>query len=90
MKNMTVTQAARNFSDLVSRVQYQGMSVALIKSNKVVAIISPASPKSSMKVKDLADFFTALPDLGEDMAQFEKDMEDINHMMPKGKDEWAL
>ena len=90
MKSMTVTQAARNFSDLVNRVQYQGMSVELIKSNKVVAVISPASPKSSMKIKDLADFFISLPDLGEDMAQFKKDMEAIDTMMSKGKDEWAL
>lgn len=90
MKSMTVTQAARNFSDLVSRVQYQGVSVELIKSNKVVAVISPVSLKHSLKVKDLAAFFASLPGLGEDAGQFEKDIEDINSMMPKNEDSWDL
>ena len=90
MKSMTVTQAARNFSDLVSRVQYQGVSVELIKSNKVVAVISPVSLKHSMKVKDLAVFFASLPSLGEDAGQFEKDIEDIDSMMPKSEDSWEL
>ena len=88
MKSMTVTQAARNFSDLVNRVQYQSMSVKLIKSNKVVAVISPVSQKSNMKVKDLPEFFASLPSLGEDAIQFEKDMKDIDSIMPKGTDEW--
>ena len=88
MKSMTVTQAARNFSDLVNRVQYQGVSVELIKSNKVVAVISPVSLKPSMKVKDLLGFFSSLPNLGEDAIQFEKDMADIDSMMPKGEDKW--
>ncbi|MBT4838661.1 MAG: antitoxin [Methylococcales bacterium] len=90
MKSMTVTQAARNFSDLVNRVQYQGASVELIKSKKVVAIISPVSLKPSMKIKDLLGFFESLPSLGEDASQFEKDMKDVDSAMPKGLDEWEL
>ncbi len=88
MKNITVTQAARNFSDLINRVQYLGISVELVKSKRVVAIISPATQKTSMKVKDLPDFFTSLPSLGEDSTQFIKDMEYIDKDMPKLEDKW--
>lgn len=90
MESMTVTQAIRNFSDLINRVQYQGVSVELIKSNKVVAVISPASLKPSIQVKDLPNFFASLPSLGEDEVQFEKDMSDIDLIMPKSEDKWEL
>ena len=88
MKTMTVTQAARNFSDLVNRVQYQGISVELVKSKRVVAVISPATQKSTMKVKDLPNFFASLPSLGKDSEVFLKDIEDIDKNMPKVIDEW--
>jgi prevent-host-death family protein len=89
MKTMTVTQAARNFSDLVNRVQYQNASVELTRSNKIVAVISPSSLKPSIKVKDLADFFSSLPSLGEDAEQFEKDIQTIDSLIPKTEDSWG-
>lgn len=88
MKTMTVTQAARNFSDLVNRVHYQGVSVELVKSKRVVAVISPATKISTMKVGDLSNFFSSLPNLGKDSAELVKDMEDIAKNMPKAMDEW--
>jgi len=88
MKTMTVTQAARNFSDLINRVQYQGISVELVKSKKTVAVISPVSPKPVMTVADLADFFASVPSLADDAEQFAKDIEDVDKQTPKVVDEW--
>ena len=40
---ITVTEAARNFSDCVSRVHYQAMTFGLQKNGKLLARLVPAS-----------------------------------------------
>jgi prevent-host-death family protein len=39
--NITVTQASRNFADVVNRVHYQKLSFVLLKNGKPVARIVP-------------------------------------------------
>jgi len=41
---LTVTEAARGFSDLVNRVRYRGLSATLTKNGRAVARIVPAEP----------------------------------------------
>lgn len=43
---MTVTEAARNFADLVNRTYYKGESTLLIRAGKVVAKIVPVGGSS--------------------------------------------
>jgi prevent-host-death family protein len=45
-QTLTVTEAARNFSDLVNRVRYRGQSATLTKNGRAVARLVPVEPPS--------------------------------------------
>jgi prevent-host-death family protein len=51
--SISVTDAARNFSDVVNRVRYQQTSFVLLKSGKAVARIVPEVPRLT-KGRELA------------------------------------
>lgn len=88
MERISVTQAARNFSDLLNRVYYQGVSVELERNNKVIARIVPVEPAAKVQAKDLAAFLASLPDLGDDAEAFARDVLSINdHLLPE-TDPW--
>ena len=89
MERITVTQAVRQFSDILNRVFYQGISVELERGNKVIARISPASSESPLKVKSLNRLFSGLPSLGKDAEAFAKDLEDIRNQIPLEKNQWG-
>ena len=74
-KQISVTVAARNFSDLVSRVHYQGGTTILVKGGKPMVKLSPASrPKTG---RELAALWPKRPILSPDeAASFERDMVD--------------
>lgn len=88
MERMSVTQAVRQFSDLMNRVFYQGTIVELERGNKIIARISPVSQESSIKVRDLNRFFSELPVLGEDAASFSEDLKNIRKQVPVEKNTW--
>ncbi|MCU7835201.1 MAG: hypothetical protein KZQ83_08075 [gamma proteobacterium symbiont of Taylorina sp.] len=88
MDRITVTQAARQFSDLLNKVHYQGISVELERSNRVIAMITPVHRPSNLKAKDLNAFFMNLPSLDDDIDSFSKDMEKIGQEYPLEIDEW--
>jgi antitoxin (DNA-binding transcriptional repressor) of toxin-antitoxin stability system len=88
MERISVTKAVRNFSDLLNRVFYQGITVELERGNKVVARIVPVSLESSVKVKDLNRFFKSLPSIGEDAEEFSKDIANIRKQVPLEKTQW--
>ncbi len=85
MERISVTQAARRFSDLLNRVFCQRTTVELERGNKVIARLSPVAPESPLKVKDLNRFFAELPSLGEDAKAFAKDLECIRKQVPLSK-----
>jgi antitoxin (DNA-binding transcriptional repressor) of toxin-antitoxin stability system len=43
-RRVTVTEAARNFADLVNRAYYRGETTVLIRNGTAVAHIAPAAP----------------------------------------------
>lgn len=88
MERISVTQAERQFSDLMNRVFHQGAIVELERGNKVIARISPVSPESPLKVKHLNKFFHELPSLGEDSKAFAKDLTSIRNRIPEEKNQW--
>lgn len=88
MERISVTQAVRQFSDLLNRVFYQGVSVELLRGNKVIARISPVSAGSPLKVKDLNKLFSELPPLKEDAESFAKDLENIRKKIPLEQSQW--
>ena len=88
MERISVTQAVRQFSDLLNRVFYQRTIVELERGNKVIARISPVAPESPLKVKDLNRLFVELPSLGEDAKAFAKDLADIRKQVPLEQNQW--
>ncbi len=93
MERISVTQAVRQFSDLLNRVFYQGVSVELLRGNKVIARISPVSAGSPLKVsplkvKDLNKLFSELPPLKEDAESFARDLENIRKKIPLEQSQW--
>lgn len=88
MERISVTQAVRQFSDLLNRIFYQGVSVELERGNKVIARISPVLPESPLKVKDLNELFDNLPSLREDAGLFAKDLNEIRKQIPLENNQW--
>jgi antitoxin (DNA-binding transcriptional repressor) of toxin-antitoxin stability system len=87
MKTLTVTEAARNFSELVSRVHYQGEDALLMKGGrpmvKMVAVRRPATGR------ELAEIWSKLPRLNAVEAEaFEKDVADSRRKLPPVASKW--
>jgi antitoxin (DNA-binding transcriptional repressor) of toxin-antitoxin stability system len=88
MERISVTQAVRQFSDLMNRVFYQGTIVELERGNRIIARISPVSQESPIKVKNLNDFFHELPSLYGDYTAFAEDLTNIRKQIPKERNQW--
>ena len=89
MERINVTQAARNFSDLLNRVYYQGVSVELERGNKVIARLVPAIPAPSVPAEDLGKLLTSLPKLGDDAESFAEDVKGADEFLLSEDDAWG-
>lgn len=49
MEEISVTAAARNLSELLNRVAYQGSSFELVRGGKRIARLIPAGPAKRIK-----------------------------------------
>jgi len=87
MKTMTVTEAARHFSELISCVHYRGESAVLLKGGKPVAKVLPArKPKTG---RDLAVILGRLPHLSaKEAAAFGRDIENARRNLPPLVSKW--
>jgi prevent-host-death family protein len=75
-KTLTVTEAARNFSDVVNKVFYRGESMALTRGGKVVARLVPASDIEAPTGREVLAGWKTLPHLSGDEAEtFAADIE---------------
>jgi antitoxin (DNA-binding transcriptional repressor) of toxin-antitoxin stability system len=88
MERISVTQAVRQFSDLMNRVCYQGTVVELERGNRVIARIAPVAQESPMKVKYLNRFFHELPSLAGDSKDFVEDLANIRKQIPMERNQW--
>lgn len=88
-KSINATEAARNFSDVLNQVKYQGTIFDIVRGREVVAKIVSAGPVSVLKVAELCRLFATLPRLDEDdAAVFEHDIgESLASLTHKGQ-EW--
>jgi antitoxin (DNA-binding transcriptional repressor) of toxin-antitoxin stability system len=78
MNRISATNAARNFSDLINRVRYQGASFEIERGNEVIARIIPAAPSATLRIADLDEQWAQLPRLDpDDAALFEASLQDI-------------
>ena len=89
MEKINVTQAARQFSDLLNRVFYQGVSFELERGNKAIARLCPVATPRRVAVRDLNRLFAALPRLNEDAQSFAQDLDAIRKAALPEQDPWA-
>jgi antitoxin (DNA-binding transcriptional repressor) of toxin-antitoxin stability system len=89
MERISATRAAREFSDLLNRVCYQGAAFEVERGNKVVARLVPAGPAGRIAVADLNRVFAELPRLGEDAESFAADVEALRRSLPPEGDPWG-
>ncbi len=87
MERISVTEAGRQFDELINRVSRDGITFELEKDNRVVARLSPAG--RFVKVADLNRIFASFPSLGDDAESFGKDVERIRREVPQESDPWA-
>lgn len=90
MTKVSATEAARQFSELMNRVKYQGQSFEVMRGNEAIARIVPVGPSSSVQVKDLNAFLGTLPLLvSDDIDSFEQDLAAIrSEVRDEEKNEW--
>ena len=88
MTRITATEAARNFSDILSRAQYRGESFEVTRGGEVIARIVPGERKR-LTVGELRELWAKRKRLDpEDAIQFEKDLEEIRASAPAAPYKW--
>ena len=73
---MTIAEAKKNLEELVEKVCSEGISIELERDNRVVARLTPATPRSPLTVGEFNSFLQGLPRLGDDADAFTKDVKD--------------
>lgn len=75
-RKLTVTQAVRNFSDILGRVRFKGERFILIKGGKPVAELGPTDSAPLVRLRELPSLLEALPHLdAKDAERFGDDLE---------------
>jgi len=85
MKRVTATEAARQFSDLINQVRYQGESFLITRNGEDIGVLSPAPRRCT-----LGELFQLLQQFPVDDS-FADDLEKIQseqQMIPL-EDPWA-
>lgn len=85
---MNLADAEKNFSKLVNKVYAEGISVDLERDDKVIARLTPAEPRSPLTIGELNEFLRKLPSLGEDAAEFIKDVRAVRAAFPAEANPW--
>jgi prevent-host-death family protein len=87
---LTVTEAARNFSDLINRVVYRGDAAVLTRNGKPVARLVPEGLKKSTG-RELAEFWRKrIPMSAEEADSFSDDLSKIRSESNRPqRDPWA-
>ena len=87
MKTVTVTEAARNFSDFVSRIHYRGESALLVKGGRPMVKVTPARRVNTGG--ELAKKWASLPRLSRKEAEaFDRDLKSARASLPALKAKW--
>jgi prevent-host-death family protein len=89
MPTVSVTEAARNFSDLISRTYYRHETTVLTKGGRAVARIVPFE-RTAVTGGELAACWASLPHLGGgDAEAFGREIETAKQALPAPRDPWA-
>ena len=86
---LTVTEAARNFSDVISRTFYRHETTVLLKGGKPVARIVPVA-SATVTGRQLASLWDDLPHLdASDADTLAHELESASRSLPAPRDPWA-
>lgn len=89
IERISATDAARNFSDLLNRVRYQGGRFEIARGTEVVARIVPAEPSRAANLAELDERLAQLPKLdADDSAAFENDLLAVRGETTAPEPEW--
>jgi antitoxin (DNA-binding transcriptional repressor) of toxin-antitoxin stability system len=76
--HLTVSEAARNFSEYIDRVARRGEHFVLVQDREAVAELRAVTP--GRRLRDLPELLASLPHLPpEDLASFEADLEEARN-----------
>jgi antitoxin (DNA-binding transcriptional repressor) of toxin-antitoxin stability system len=83
IQTITVTDAVRNFSELLNNIRYRGGRYTILKGGKPAATIGPAAGSmQERKLSDLKDIIRNLPRLEDDGDVFAKDIAQTIALQP--------
>ena len=89
LRRISVTEAARNFADLVNRAFYRGETTVLVKNGVPVAHISPGAP-TGLPASEILRRWNAGPRLTEsEVHAWERDIAGARAALPPVRDPWA-
>ena len=75
-KRLTVTEAVRNFSEILGRVRFKGERFVLVKGGRPIAELGPTDAAAAVLLGELPAILDALPHLDpEDADHFARDLE---------------
>ena len=87
MRTITVTEAARNFSDFVSRVHYQGECALLVKGGRPMVKVTPV--RNANTGRDLATLWAKISHLSPAEAEaFGDDIAESRENLPSVRPKW--
>jgi antitoxin (DNA-binding transcriptional repressor) of toxin-antitoxin stability system len=86
IQNVTVTDAVRNFSELLNNIRYRGDQYTIMRGGKPAATIGPAAGSvkdvKERKLSDLKDIIRNLPRLEDDGEAFARDIAQAIALQP--------
>jgi prevent-host-death family protein len=85
-RRVTATEAARQFSDLLNRVRYEGETFVIVRGGEEVGQLVPTQPNPSLTLRSLFEILDseAAPD-----PEFADDLEAIQREQPlAGETPW--
>jgi antitoxin (DNA-binding transcriptional repressor) of toxin-antitoxin stability system len=86
-KDISVTEAARNFADCVNRVHYQNVTFVLLKNGSPVARLVPDNEKVCTG-KDLAEALAKIKLTEGEAADWHRDLKTARKSLKPPTDKW--
>lgn len=84
---ITVTEAARNFSDCVNRARYQNATFVLVKNGELVAQIAPVKEKVCT-ARDLAKLLASIQLSEREARAWRRDLKAARKRLKAPVDKW--
>jgi hypothetical protein len=88
-QTVTATAFARNFSDYLNQVRYQGITLDVRRGNEIVACVSPPETRPGYPMDELDQLIAKLPRLtAEDAAAFQRDIDEVAQQLTPPANAW--